>query len=218
MKKILLAASLVMIQLASVAAYAEPFNVAKNIPETCQHQGTFEQNLECAQKYFFIAGNPINPFIVQDLVGWISDSGDQIVGIDVLGSQGSNRYFYDKQSVEKTGEYFTVTAKREIDSVRYTVKGITDNGVIVLHEVEWNDEGSGVFHSLLLVRIRESAGLTNAASGQLKLDRKKIVIEKLGFLALGDRVNAEVSVEKNEVIIKTDDENGAKVEKLEISI
>lgn len=53
--------------------------------------------------YSFEKAPLINPAIVEDLEGAISDRGDQVLAVDVQGSQRSNRYFAEP-FVDRTAE------------------------------------------------------------------------------------------------------------------
>ena len=44
-------------------------------------------------RFSFTRTEYINPMIISDLVGWISDGGDQVVAVNVTDSNVSNRYF-----------------------------------------------------------------------------------------------------------------------------
>ena len=46
-------------------------------------------------KYSFTKGPTIHPKIISDLLGYVSDTGDQVVAINLLDSQDSNRYHGD---------------------------------------------------------------------------------------------------------------------------
>ena len=179
---------------------------SKNFPAACQTgPKDFDQNLACAQKYFVMEGKPINPMIIRDLNTWISDSGDQVIAINLLASQESNRYFSKTYTAQKLGEYFSVeisSASEEKESFKYSIKGVTDNGVFVI-ETTWWGGGSGIFSNLLFVRIIKAAGFGEVKNNKLTLNNKRILIEKLGGIGFGDRVWANVTVQGNSVHIKT---------------
>ncbi|MEO5329361.1 MAG: hypothetical protein H7829_14110 [Magnetococcus sp. THC-1_WYH] len=47
-------------------------------------------------RFSFINDEFINPLIIRDLYGWISDIGDQVVAINIAASNKSNRYCADQ--------------------------------------------------------------------------------------------------------------------------
>lgn len=181
---------------------------SKNYPEQCQKKSEdVEQTLKCAQKYFIMNGQPINPMIIKDLSTWISDGGDQIVAINLLDSQESNKYFCPHSETQKHGDYFSVevpAASQEDHSFSYAIEGITDNGIFILQTMEWGGGGTGVFPNLLFVRIHEDMGLGEIKNDQLALNRKRLLIEKLGEFPLGDRVKTVVTVQGNTILLKSE--------------
>jgi hypothetical protein len=111
----------------------------------------------------------IKPALVQDLYTWESDHGDQVLALDLAGSQGSNRYFDPPAG-------FT-----------YRYIGRTPDGIDVLFTSS-SQGGSGVFRSLMLVRLRREPGLAiDAARGRVAWGPPRWVLKKLGELPLGDR-------------------------------
>lgn len=182
--------------------------LSQSFPETCQTKvEDFKQTLKCAQQYFIIEGQPINPMIIKDLSTWISDGGDQVVAINLLDSQTSNKYFHNPSKNRKTGKYFSVEvppSSKEEHSFSYALEGVTDNGVFIIQTTEWGGGGTGVFPSLLFVRIRREMGFGGIKNGKLDLNHQRILIEKLGELPLGDRVRAIVKVQGNTVTIDSE--------------
>lgn len=191
-------------------SYAEDLS----LPSVCKAESlTFDQNLECTQKYFVINGQPINPMIIKDLSASLSDGGDQVVAINLLQSQNSNKYFHSgKFETKKHGKYYSATLEIPVESsgqsphgiFDYDVEGVTQNGIVVIQTAE-NGGGTGTFYSLLFVRIRKDVGLVDGENGKIDLNHKRILIEKLGAITLGDRKKAVVKIEKNNVVIGMED-------------
>jgi tetratricopeptide (TPR) repeat protein len=183
---------------------------SKNIPGNCQTATTnFDQTLKCAQQYFIMGSQPINPMIIKDLSTWISDGGDQVVAINLLDAQTSNKYFHNLYKIKENGKYFAVEvppSSKEDRSFRYTVEGVTDNGIFVIQTTDWGDGGTGIFPNLLFVRIRKGMGFGDVKNGGLSLNRQRILVEKLGELPLGDRVRAIITIQGN--TIRIDSEQG----------
>lgn len=180
---------------------------SKNFPAQCQATTKdFDQTLECAQKYFVMNGRPINPMIIKDFGSWISDSGDQVVEINLLDSQTSNKYFCSHYEAQKQGKYFSVEvfpASKEEYSFRYHIEGMTSNGIFVLQTSQWGGGGTMVDNRLLFVRILKGVGFGDVENDKLSLNHKRILIEKLGEFPLGDRVYATVKIEGNTLFIET---------------
>lgn len=188
---------------------------AKNFPKGCQMASqNFKQIFECAQKHFIVNGKPINPLIVEALESWPSDRGDQIVAIDLLNSQDSNRFSLNGYRLEKYKNYFSVQHEGpDVEGSRdftYKVEGVTDNGIFVVKTVNAGKDGSGVFVNLLFLRMREDRGLSDIKEGKLVLNRKRILIEKLGSYDIGDRVSSDVKIEGNTVAVNTEERSGEK--------
>ena len=70
------------------AALAKP---AQDQPGSNSDQSTTEQQ-RFYSRYSFSRAPFVHPRIIGDLIGWISDTGDQVVAINLLDSQQSNRY------------------------------------------------------------------------------------------------------------------------------
>ncbi len=179
----------------------ELIDYAKTLPKKCQsHTNNFEQNFQCVRDHFCIGGQPINPRIIEDLLPLPSDIGNQVLSISLLGSQDSNRYFCENLKIDPKGP--TISNMKKDDFFSYTVIGKTDSGLFVILTSS-RGEGTAVFYDLLLVRIRKGLSLGNIEKQKLSLDKKMIVIEKLGSYPLGDRSNPKVSIQGNTVMVKT---------------
>lgn len=182
---------------------------SKNFPAQCQVvTKDFDQTLKCAQQYFVIGGKPINFLIIKDLMPWISDTGIQIAAINLLDSQNSNRYFSPHYDVKKHKDFFSVQGATDLekkDFFQYTLEGKTTSGIFVLQTAEWTLDATGVFHNLLFVRIVEGTGLGEEKNGKLILGHKRLLLENLGEIPLGDRVTTKVTVKGNDVLIETED-------------
>lgn len=111
---------------------------------------------------FFLNRPPfIKPQIVEDLNSWISDGGNQVIAIDILGSQESNRYFGEVELAKDDEVYATVTVRKSEEQgggfFSYRYIGTTTNG---LHILQTFDNGGGRFTSvsyLLLFALSDTA-------------------------------------------------------------
>jgi len=156
----------------------------------------------------------LNPSIIEELNTGLADTGDQIVAINLSDAIGSNRYCCDDeiQVFKPKGEnpYVYKDLKSEdkepAGSFGYQYIGKTASGVYVLQTTD-DGGGSGVFQSLMLVVVEKDKGATLIKEGNgaaIKMTRERILIKKLGTIALGDRYAGQIRINKNELIIGKD--------------
>jgi hypothetical protein len=154
----------------------------------------------------------ISPRIIQDLSTWISDEGDQVVAINVLESQNSNRYFGDAEvrEIKNQNPYiFTTTTAIENGETNstefgYQYVGETSSGVYVIETADW-EGGSGNFKNLLLVQYEyDKAVDCDWERGEVRLNGKRLLIKKLGEIALGDRWDGKLAVRGNSIVVGED--------------
>jgi hypothetical protein len=141
-------------------------------------------------KYSFTADNYINPAILEDLNGWVSDLGDQVVSISITDSNESNRYFGDISVTEQSGSNPIVDFVDNEKKLSYQYIGCSYSGVHILKLIN-NYGGSGWFGSLLLVTVSADTSVEFEQSLPIKKDR--LVIKKVGSIPLGDRYNGQIS-------------------------
>lgn len=98
-------------------------------------------------KFSFVNAELINPRILEDLVGWISDSGDQIVSINIAESNSSNRYHGTVTYKKNDSEFPIVTSSHPEGSFSYRYLGCSFSGVHLIETWD-NGGGSGVFCTL----------------------------------------------------------------------
>jgi len=157
----------------------------------------------------------VHPKIIEDLSAWVSDSGEQVVAINLDESENTNRYFGNIQVNGTVRPFVFYENKDECEesgcpmgapSFGYRAVGRTPGGIYVLF-TEWSGGGSGRFRRILLVSFERDRGLTNYASGTrvLRLDRQRWVIKRLGEIVLGDRYEGEIVLRGNRLVIGKDD-------------
>jgi len=199
----------------SAYSYSNIDDFKKTLPERCLNKKpSFEDSLYCIKKYFTVGGFPVNPKIIQDLMGGIGGSG--IVAINILDAQNSNKYYVDSKnlsisrSIDKPFPRLSIDLTTELGFLIqppffvYQVDQITDNEVYLLW-TEYCSGGSGTFKGLLFVRIVEDSNLFN---------EKMLIIENLGFIDLGDRFDVPtITVNGNKVHIIIESYNSSKEEK-----
>ena len=207
-------------------AYGFDDELYNKVPIECRDRNE-DINIQamCLKEHFFFGGNPVHPKIIEDMITWISDSGDQTVAINLEDSQGSNKYnFYEGLSASIVNKNLWVKIEHEDGFFSYDFHGVSDNGIMVLGTAE-NGGGSGVFQQLMLFRIKEVAVLElqhdtleediswspstdygyeilkSKNSRISKSDKKIIYLEKVYKFLLGDRNYHSVSIDNNFLVL-----------------
>lgn len=154
--------------------------------------------------YSFSKPPYIHPKVVQDLTTWVSDCGDQVAAINLLESQNSNRYFGEVKVRELEGEAPYVYVNDGREEFGYQHVGTTTSGVDVLY-TSYSGGGSGIFVNLLLVRWEEDMGIDcdwdNLA---VRPERRRLLIRKVGEIALGDRWDGVLEVRGDDLLVGKD--------------
>ena len=138
-------------------------------------------------RYSFCRPDYIHPFVIKDLLGWMSDGGELVVCVNLLDANESNRY-YGTFDVDGIGRPW-VSAKTDGESIAYRLIGTSRSGIHVLHVVS-SGRGSGIFSDLMLVTLEEDEGIV-ARGGRL-LEKPRLLLNHLGTIALGDRFSGEI--------------------------
>lgn len=163
--------------------------------------------------YFFDKEPYVNPRIIEELTGWLSDLGEQVVGINLVESMGTNRYFNNTQV---SGEDKPVVFYQDTEACQnstcpfgppgflYQLVGTTSSGVSVLF-TESSGGGTGRFRNLLLVSLEKENGLSyDKQKNVLGMNRERWVLKKLLEIPLGDRYQGDISVKANSLYIGKD--------------
>ena len=207
-------------------AYGFDDELYNKVPIECRDRNE-DINIQamCLKEHFFFGGNPVHPKIIEDMITWISDSGDQTVAINLEDSQGSNKYnFYEGLSASIVNKNLWVKIEHDDGFFSYDFHGVSDNGIMALGTAE-NGGGSGVFKQLMLFRIKEVAVLElqhdtleediswspstdygyeilkSKNSRISKSDKKIIYLEKVYKFLLGDRNYHSVSIDNNFLVL-----------------
>ena len=140
-------------------------------------------------RYSFVQPEYVNPMIIADLIGWLSDTEDQVVAVDVIGSNSSNRYFAESISARSAEPSTIVTAVNGESSFSYQYLGRSVTGIHLLRT--WHSGGgSGVFCDITLLTVSAQPALKVSEE---KVDRTdRLAIQKLTTIPLGDRYNGEI--------------------------
>lgn len=145
-------------------------------------------------RYSFVRKEFIHPFILEDLVGWLSDTNDQVIAVDIMGANRSNRYWGPVSSnvINPTDPYPLVKAQRDGSKAYFAYQYVSCSfsGIHIVRT--WRSGGgSGIFSSLLLVTLSDESAMTIDVDGSRKADR--FVIKKMATITLGDRYNGRIS-------------------------
>ncbi|WP_298939364.1 hypothetical protein [uncultured Psychromonas sp.] len=137
-----------------------------------------------SSKFSFISSELINPRILEDLVGWLSDGGDQIVSINITESNMSNRYHGSITSEEIDSGYPIITSAHEEGAFSYRYLGCSFSGVHLIQTWD-HGGGSGVFCNVLLVTLSQDSAIEYEKNKIGKVDR--FVVKLVSSIPLGDR-------------------------------
>ena len=177
--------------------------------------------------YSFQKAPFVHPKIVGDLVGNLSDPvGDQVVAINLLDSQDSDRYFGDILVTPQTDPLvpswpwvYTLDGGPDRDEelgdfwgqelYAYRYLGSTQSGLDVLHQ-KYSGGGSGVFNSLVFVRTEADYGVEYPLLRDIDRSRSAVgpefrhreVIRMVGKIPLGDRWHGTVEVAGDDVVVR----------------
>lgn len=150
-------------------------------------------------RFSFFSPEFINPKIIEDLEGWISDGGDQewisdggdqVVAINIMGSNSSNKY-HGEVSVKKTKNYPIICCNEGGAYFSYQYIGCSFNGIHMIRTWSWGG-GSGVFGRIIFLIITLDRSIDSNSSGKI-ITRDRVVIKKVGNLPLGDRYDGNIS-------------------------
>ena len=140
----------------------------------------------------------VHPKMIWELKPWMSDTGEQMLALNVSNSVGSNRYFEDieMRTLEGGKELLLYKAQNgEHLQFGYVYHGMSNSGIHVLEVVE-STHGSGTFISLFLCQLNwePSFGTKN---GSLQEVGERQVLKLVKEITLGDRWVGKIELEGN---------------------
>ena len=179
--------------------------------------------------YSFKKAPFVHPKIVDELIGNLSDVGDQVVAINLLDSQDSNRYFGEIFVTPQTDPMvpsWPWVSSLDLDQNRdrelgdfwgqefyaYRYLGSTQSGLDLLH-AKYSGGGSGVFNYLVFVQTEADYGVEYPLARDIN-SRKSIaepefqdreLIRMIGKIPLGDRWRGTVEVVGDDVVVRGSD-------------
>jgi hypothetical protein len=156
------------------------------------------------QSAFLERGLP-SPRVIEALVTLPSDTGDQVVTIDLEHAQNSDRFSGDYQLGDVTNSAFFVD---ETSSFSYRYLGDTEQGVSVLSVSQGGGRSGGTMRwsSLLLLVVQNDTGLKFDYDSKAVRRVPRQVIRKIGEFSLDDRWRGEIKIVGNEIHVKADDD------------
>ena len=128
--------------------------------------------------------------LLSEFGGWLSDSGEQVVSINVTESNQSNRYHGEITSQVLDSGYPVITSTYNEGSFSYRYLGCSFSGVHLIQTWEHSD-GSGVFCSVLLATLSQDSSIKYDKNTFEKVDR--FVIKLIGSIPLGDSYDGILS-------------------------
>jgi len=145
----------------------------------------------------------VHPAIINDMICWLSDLGDQVVSINLIDSQGSNRYFGEVDYGEEDQPWISYVPE-ERNWFGYKFIGRTESGVYVLLTAK-NTGGSGTFRDVVFLVFSVDVGLQIDWDAEtIHSTKERLLITKLGQSALGDRWSGELRIDGNKLFVGRD--------------
>jgi len=155
-------------------------------------------------RVFFDRAPYVHPLIVKDLLIWMQDEREQIVAINLNESQNSDRYYGEIKVENEEGKYPSVSVQQNKTWFEYRLIGKTPAGIYAL-KTTLNEGGTGYFMKIIFVRFRSDIGLQYEKKSKImQYTRKRILIEKLGSIILGDRYIGELKMRGSSLFIGND--------------
>ncbi|MGB2864215.1 MAG: hypothetical protein WBC05_12875 [Sedimentisphaerales bacterium] len=154
-------------------------------------------------KYSFTRDEYVHPRIVEELLGWISDSVETITTIDLVEANDSNRFFGEVE-LRKVGEHTWVEHRlqNERGYFSYRYVGTSPSGIHILLCAE-NGGGSGVFMSVILLSLQVDTAIQGGADHIVT--RERVLLHTMGSISLGDRYSGSVTYDRGVLTIGADE-------------
>lgn len=131
----------------------------------------------------------INPKVIEDLISFLSDGGDQVLSIDLTGAEAAK----NKWENECDREYFFYDYIGQSDDI-HVLKTTACGG------------GSGVFIDILMITFERDYGMS-VDWGRRKIlqNKERFLIKKHVEFGLGDRWMGDLKLEGNQLYIGPDE-------------
>lgn len=153
-------------------------------------------------RYSFTRDEYVNPRIVQELTGWISDSAASVTQIDLVEANRSNR-FYASPVIRRIRGRDWVFANSDSDGpfFAYRYIGSSPSGIHMLECME-NTGGRSIFYTLILLTLTSDKSIDPRGNGTQM--RERVMLKTLGSIVLGDRYDGEITYDGRALRIGAD--------------
>lgn len=153
-------------------------------------------------RFSFTRDEYVNPRIVQELLGWISDSAETVTQIDLVESNQSNRFFAKPVVRDIQGrEWVFVEYGPDEGYFAYSYIATSPSGVHMLKCLE-NTGGRSTFYTVILLTLNSDKSLDPSGDGVQM--RERVMLKTLGSIILGDRYQGEITFEGKSLRIGPD--------------
>lgn len=141
-------------------------------------------------RYSFVGEEFINPLIIRELLGWLSDRGEAICSVDLVSANRSNRFPDAFEVNKRDGKIWVEWKSRGRESFVYSYIATSPSGVEIIACYDWGG-GSAIFGSVGLFCFGYDRALAEDSDGKIST-RERIILKSLGSIALGDRYKGEL--------------------------
>jgi HNH endonuclease len=154
-------------------------------------------------RYSFVREEFIHPLIIRELLGWLSDPTETIVGVDLISANHSNRFYGEFMVSTLEGRAWVEWKGTERESFAYAHIATSSSGVQI---VDCSDRGggTGVFRSIGLFSLECDRALGQDLEGKITT-RARMLLKSLGTVSLGDRYNGEITYQDGLLVIGPDE-------------
>ena len=161
-------------------------------------QSSFEQS-----RYSFCHEEFVNPLIIRELLGWMSDSRETIVGVDVVSANRSNRFHGELNVNDRNGRSWVEWIGSGREFFMYSHVATSPSGVEMLECYDCGG-GSGVFGSVGLFCWEYDRALEEDSERKV-FTRERAILKSLGSIGLGDRYAGKIAYENGFLVIGPDE-------------
>lgn len=157
-------------------------------------------------RYSFACDEFVHPLIVRELLGWLSDTSETVVGVDLESANRSNRFHGDFEIIDRNGRKWVrwnepESAPREFFEYAHIAASPTGIEMVECYDC---GGGGGVFGRVGLFLLDRDRALDESCSGKT-YTRDRQVLNILGSIGLGDRYNGKITYEDKILTIGRDE-------------